>query len=190
MQVIIMSNGKGSRWGNYCDITKQEIVINNERLLDRTVRMLKEKGLDNIYILSDNPKHNNIEAKRIHSNYNDYYHQKYAYDFLNMETLYLYGDTFYLDIAINEILSCYVNDIMFFGNNKAICALKVNDFLLMKEIIDNINTDMNLYHNFDKIGNNDKRFKNLEDTFFNINTPEDYKKLKKRYEVKCLKKTL
>lgn len=50
MKYIIMSDGKGTRWNNYLGITKQEVIINNERLIDRTIRMILERSTDDIYI--------------------------------------------------------------------------------------------------------------------------------------------
>ena len=51
MKYIIMSDGKGTRWNNYLGITKQEVIINNERLIDRTIRMILERTTDDVYIL-------------------------------------------------------------------------------------------------------------------------------------------
>lgn len=50
MKYIILSDGKGTRWNNYLEITKQEVIINNERLIDRTIRMILERSTDDIYI--------------------------------------------------------------------------------------------------------------------------------------------
>ena len=65
MKYIIMSDGKGTRWNNYLGITKQEAIINNERLIDRTIRMILERSTDEIYILSSNQNHENKYAKRM-----------------------------------------------------------------------------------------------------------------------------
>lgn len=42
IQYVIMSDGKGTRWNNYMNITKQEIVIDGENLLERISRQIKK----------------------------------------------------------------------------------------------------------------------------------------------------
>lgn len=175
MQFIIMSDGKGTRWNNYLGITKQEAIINSERILDRTVRLLKENTDDKILILSSNHCHENPNAVRIKSQYNDYFHQKYAYDYLNEETTFLYGDTYYSQELINLIVNTEVNDIVFFGNEHAIVAVKVQDYELLKSVIDNVDpSSKSLYHAFDFLNNISSRFVNVGNSFVNINNRDDY----------------
>ena len=174
MKYIIMSDGKGTRWNNYLGITKQEAIINNERLIDRTIRMILERSTDEIYILSSNQNHENKYAKRIVSKYDDYFHKKYAYDYLDDSTTYLYGDTFYdektMDIIINDICE----NISFYGNEHAIVAVKVTNYKLLKSIIDNSDDSLHsLYHLFDNFEEY-RTFVNVGDGFVNINTPNDY----------------
>ena len=137
MQYIIMSEGKGTRWNNYLGISKQEAEINGERILDRTIRLLREMTNDPIYISSMNLKHENKNALRIVPHYNDYFHRKYVYEFLNQSTIYLYGDTFYNQEAIDIIINTETNDVLFFGNEKAIIAVKVQDYIFFKKVIFN-----------------------------------------------------
>ena len=134
MQYIIMSEGKGTRWNNYLGISKQEAEINGERILDRTIRLLREMTNDPIYISSMNLKHENKNALRIVPHYNDYFHRKYVYEFLNQSTIYLYGDTFYNQEAIDIIINTETNDVLFFGNEKAIIAVKVQDYIFFKKV--------------------------------------------------------
>lgn len=65
-----MSDGKGTRWNNYMNTTKQTISINGENLLQRTIRLLHE---------------------------NEIYDIMFAFDYLEEPTTFLYGDTFYSD---------------------------------------------------------------------------------------------
>ena len=183
MQYIIMSEGKGTRWNNYLGISKQEAEINGERILDRTIRLLREMTNDPIYISSINPKHENKNALRIVPHYIDYFHRKYVYEFLNQSTIYLYGDTFYNQEAIDIIINIETNDVLFFGNETAIIAVKVQDYIFFKKVIDELSDDReSLYHAFDKFGNNLNRFVNVGNTFKNINTGLDYEELKKYVE--------
>lgn len=53
-----MADGKGTRWNNYLNITKQEIIINGENLLERMVRQIRKLDKNaKIIISSHNPYH-------------------------------------------------------------------------------------------------------------------------------------
>jgi len=56
MKVVICAAGSGSRWNNYLGTRKHLVMIDGERLLDRTVRQLKAHGQDDITIFC-NPEH-------------------------------------------------------------------------------------------------------------------------------------
>ena len=46
MQYVIMSDSNGTRWNNYLDITKQQIVIDGENLLERMAHQIKNFDKD------------------------------------------------------------------------------------------------------------------------------------------------
>ena len=174
MKYMIMANGKGTRWNNYLGITKQEAVINNERLLDRTVRLIKTYTDDPVIILSSNINHTNENATRLISNCNEHYHKLVAYDLIDEPVTYLYGDTYYEESTIKKIIEDECIDVNFYGNEHAIIAFKVNNIELFKSVIDNCNDDTkNIYHAFDNF-NCDRKFISVGKGFFNINTPSDY----------------
>lgn len=50
-KAIIICAGEATRWGDYLNTKKHLIEIEGERLLDRTVRLLKERGVKEIYIV-------------------------------------------------------------------------------------------------------------------------------------------
>lgn len=56
MKVIITAAGSGSRWGNYLNRRKHEIVMDGERLIDRLARQLQSRGIRDITITCD-PNH-------------------------------------------------------------------------------------------------------------------------------------
>lgn len=178
MQYIILADGKGTRWNNYLNVTKQEAMINNERLLDRIVRQVKERTTDKVLISSRNEKHSNPDATRIIPKYDDYFHKKYTYEYLTEETTFLYGDTYYLDSAMDIIINDPCEEINFYGSEKAIIGIKANNYKLLKAVIDDVaNTDCSLYHAFDFM--DDKRkFISVGDMFYNINNSNDYEELK------------
>ncbi len=194
VQCVIMSDGKGSRWNNYLGLSKQEIYINNETILERTVRLLREIGYENIKIVSHNPRHNVEGVERIYSDYDNQKFNQYAYDFLNTETIYLYGDTYYSKEALISIMESKVYDVNFCGTNKCIIAIKVKDTNLFKGLVTNFDdSSQSIYHAFDNIkfgGEEIYRYVYIYDWFYNINTPEDYNELITLVEEKVNQKSL
>lgn len=182
MQYIILSDGQGSRWNNYMGITKQEAIINGERIIDRICRLLKDCNQEHIKILSSNPNHSNNMSIRIESKYKDLMKHMVAYDYLDQETTLLYGDTYYEEEAIKQIIEDRIDDVMFYGNEKAIVGVKIKDYSFFKQIINKASIDehsiYNCFRNIDK----KYRFKSVGYTFSNINTSEDYERIKKEKE--------
>ena len=73
MKVLILADGNGTRWNNYKGVPKQLLKINNETLLDRTIRLCKENGINknDLIIVGDfkhedaiNDKFENCPLKR------------------------------------------------------------------------------------------------------------------------------
>lgn len=54
-RAIIQANGSRTRWGDYLGVPKQELVIDGEPLLARTVRLLREHGIADIVIAGPFP---------------------------------------------------------------------------------------------------------------------------------------
>jgi hypothetical protein len=55
-RVFIPCAGDESRWNEYLGVPKQLVDIDGEPLLHRTVRCLKDRGLNDILIIGNNPK--------------------------------------------------------------------------------------------------------------------------------------
>lgn len=101
-------------------------IIDGEKLVERTIRLLRENGVENIYISANNDyfdylglpilKHENsyrYENGKIHGYWVDAY---YPYD---KPCVYLHGDVYYSDNAIKKIVNynaCYNT---FIGNEIA-----------------------------------------------------------------------
>ena len=71
MRYAIMSDGKETRQNNYMDTTKQTISINEENLLQRTIRLLHENEIYDILILSHDRRHWINGIKHVESNINE-----------------------------------------------------------------------------------------------------------------------
>lgn len=62
----------------------------------------------------------------------DVYKRMYLYEKINEPTIFLYGDTYYEDNDIETIVNTSIEKVMFYGNENAIIAVKVNDCDLFK----------------------------------------------------------
>lgn len=149
MKYVIMCGGE---YENF-KVPKQLSVIKNERLVDRTIRLLKENGIKDIYISSNNPIFDSCGVKRLeHRNTYKYKNGKttgYWLDafypcFNNEEKVcYLMGDVFYTDNAIKTIVNYETNDNILFGTGIAKnqlhenwgepFAYKINDYKTFME---------------------------------------------------------
>jgi len=112
---IIICAGEASRWGNYLNTPKHLIEIEGERLLDRTIRLLKERGITEIYtvVKEITPEYHNPDAAQYKANLQP---EKYgdADKFLSSKalwneegrTLVFYGDCYFTDEAMDTIVGC------------------------------------------------------------------------------------
>ena len=126
MKYIIMSAGDGKRWNNYMGIPKHLVKINGETLLERTTRLLKENNVN--YAITGHDMR--------YAEYGDLLPQTYhdceidRFEQFSEPLCYLYGDVYYSEDAIKTIIETPADDIMFFGSEEEIFAVKVNDLPL------------------------------------------------------------
>lgn len=126
MLYIIMCAGEGKRWGNYLGVPKHLVEINGETLLERTTRLLKENGITN-YLITGNDERYKQYGELVEQSCNDCEIDRFDEKYVNGEVCYLYGDVYYSDYAIKKIIGTETNDILFFGSNAEIFAIKVKD---------------------------------------------------------------
>lgn len=168
-----------TRWNNYLNITKQEIVIDGDNLLERMARQIKKFDKDaKIIISSHNPNHKVDGCMLYASEAEDTYKRMYLYEKINEPTVFLYGDTYYEDNVIETIVNTSIEKVMFYGNENAIIAIKVNDYDLFKKKLNIYNGTKTLLHEFEEYDIN-KLFVNVGYDFKNINTSDDYQSLVK-----------
>ena len=120
MKYIIMCGGD-YRYLNY---PKQLSVIAGETLVDRTIRLLRENGVSDIAISSNNPKFDKYGVPRL-EHYNDFVAYgdgigdgQWVSAFYPTEepACYLFGDVYFSDEAIKTIVNTETNDIEFFAS--------------------------------------------------------------------------
>lgn len=121
MQVIIMAGGK------YNDFEKHKALslIHGEILIERTIRLLKEHGINNWYISTNNPDFDKYGNILHHENSfecgKDGVKGYWVDAFYPTEepTIYLHGDVYYTDDAMNKILNYQTNVNTLIGNHIA-----------------------------------------------------------------------
>lgn len=125
-KIIIMCGGEYSHFKQH----KALSVINGETLLDRTIRLLKENGIEDIYISATDPVFNKYPNVLHHTNtykYKDGKQHGYwvdAYYPTNEPTIYLHGDVYYTSSAIRKILNLNPSVNTFIGNQYALNEAK------------------------------------------------------------------
>ena len=121
MTVIIMCGGV---YDNF-ETPKQLSVINGETLLERTIRLLKENGVDDILISSNNCLFEKYGTVIYHENSYKYENDKVegywvdAYYPTDKPCIYLHGDVYYTEDAIKKILNSKPSVNTFIGNEIA-----------------------------------------------------------------------
>ena len=139
MKYVIMADGKGTRWNNYQNIPKHFIEVGGETLLARTVRLLHEKDRGcKVLITSHDPRYDIDGATRHEPQNNILEIDRFTRELIEDDVCFLYGDTYYSDDAMEKIVNLEAEDLLFFGNEKSIVAVKVKDADLFVQHLDNV----------------------------------------------------
>ena len=137
---------------------RQLTEINGEPLLKRTIRLLKENGVENIIITSHDKRFSDLGATRYEPLHNDYVPNESGYwlnafpiELINEPICFLFGDVYYSENAIKKIVNTATKSIMFFctynntdkryiKHHDEPLAFKVVDYIMFKEHIDRVKT--------------------------------------------------
>lgn len=120
MKYIIMCGGEYVKWKKPRHLTK----INGEPIVARTIRLLRENGVEDIYISSDDPVFRKFGVP-ILQHENDYTMRKYndsdghwvdGFYPVNEPVCYVFGDVIFSPEAIKTIVEYETGGIMFFGS--------------------------------------------------------------------------
>ncbi|NAZ16813.1 NTP transferase domain-containing protein [Glutamicibacter soli] len=121
---IIMSNGKGSRWGGHLGIPKQLIEIGGETLLARIARQVRELDPEaEVIVSSSDPRHDTPGVRRHTPARNEIELDRFVPELLVDGSCFLYGDTFYSDEAMAEIVHSGHEALNFFGDERSIVGV-------------------------------------------------------------------
>ena len=134
MKYIIMAGGKYDKF----ETPKQLSKVNGEILVERTIRLLKENGIEDIAISSKDERFDVFGVPRlIHENNFETVGEKTikgywvdAFYPTSEPTTYLYGDVYYSEECIKTIINTPTNEILFFASTK---PCRPNYFKLWEE---------------------------------------------------------
>ena len=139
MIYVIMADGKGTRWNNYQNIPKHLIQINGETLLARTTRLLhKYDEQCQVYITTHREEYATEGAVLYAPKNNQLEIDRFTEELITDDVCFLYGDTYYSEEAIRQIVETKTEDILFFGTIKSIIAVKVKDGELFRSHVDRV----------------------------------------------------
>lgn len=118
------------------EIPRQLTEINGEPLVKRTIRLLKENGIEDIIITSKDKRFDNLGAVRYEPLYNDYdaenpkshWLKAFPIELMNEPTCYLFGDVYYSENAIKRIIKEDNEDILFFCSHNNECPQYIKNY--------------------------------------------------------------
>lgn len=124
MKYIIMCGGEYTNF----KIPKHLLVVKGERVVDRTIRLLKENGVKDISISSNNPMFDSCGVPRLINEKNKYKtdmktEKGYWLDAFyptDKPTTYIFGDVYFTDEAIKTIVNYKTDKNVLFGTSDAL----------------------------------------------------------------------
>lgn len=121
MKYIIMAGGSYEKF----EIPKQLLKVNGEVIIERTIRLLRENGVKDIAISTNNPAFDYLDVEKLRHENNYSYtgedrNKRSEHNWLNAyypikePACYLHGDVYFSENAIKTIVETPVKDTMFF----------------------------------------------------------------------------
>lgn len=122
MKYIIMCGGKYKQFKN----PKHLSVIKGEVLIERTIRLLKENGVKDIYISTNNSAFDYLDVPKLKHDNNFETDMKQAKGYwldafypTTEPTTYIFGDVWFTDEAIKKIVNYQTDSNVLFGTSIA-----------------------------------------------------------------------
>ena len=140
MKYIIMADGKGSRWNNYMGLDKHCISIGGETLMERTVRLLHENEPDAEVIITSHNEELSIKGALRYEPLNNVLEiDRFTSELIADDVCFLYGDVFYAEETLHRVVYDKSTErVLFFGNEKSICAVLVRDGEYFSSLADEV----------------------------------------------------
>src|SRR5690625_1883111 len=137
---VLMANGHGMRWGKHLGIPKHLISVDDETLIQRIVRQVRERDPNSdVVISSSNPLLETPGARRHAPQRNEIELDRFAPRLVNDAVTSVDGDTHYTDQAMDAVVSPTPRlPMQFYGDSRSIVAVEVNDGLTMLAHLHNV----------------------------------------------------
>lgn len=139
---IILANSNDKTF----DIPRQLVEINGEPLIKRTIRLLRENGIDDIIIIAKDERFDNFGVERYDPQNSDYDYttgtgywiNAFPIELLNEPLCFIWGDVYYSENAIKTIVETDTDDLLFFCtyNNQDEKYIKHHDEPLAYKVVD------------------------------------------------------
>ena len=145
MKYVIMADSVNKQ---FFETPRQLAKINGEPIIKRTVRLLKENGVDDIIITSHDKRFDNLGAIRYEPKNNNhnwkngkrkgYWLNAFTRELLVEPICFLFGDVYYSENAIKTIVETEAKDNLFFCTyqNKDKRYIKCHDEPLAYKVVD------------------------------------------------------
>ncbi|MBS5390597.1 MAG: hypothetical protein ACLRHC_07230 [Anaerovoracaceae bacterium] len=143
-----------------------------------------------IIVTSHNPKYEFDNCKRYEPINNEIEIDRFTEELIEDDMYFFYGDTYYTEAAIKTIFNTKMPNTVFFGNNRSIVAIKVEDGTQFREHKSRVKRmfiegkiekckGWQLYQSFTNqnmlcMPEIKENFVLIDDGTADINTPEDY----------------
>ena len=196
---VIMADVKGTRCNKYKVIEKHFIEIDGETIIERTIRLVRKYDPNAELIVTTHKPNYEFEGVTRYEPLNNHYEiDRFTVELIDNDVCFLYGDTYYTEEAIQQIVFNQNNSLLFFGTLKKMVAIKVNDKEQMLEHCRQVRQlfrnnkiekciGWQLYQSFENLPFGAPQihdhFVLIEDETSDFNTPQDYKRFM-RMEVK------
>lgn len=139
MKYIVMADGKELRWHSYTGIHKWEIRVDGERLLDRTVRLVHAFDPDAEVLITSHCETLSVSGAVRYEPLNNHLEiDRFTWELIAPDVVFLYGDCFYSEQAIQTIVSSATEGVLFFGNRDRIFAVRVGDEMLFRDHVSSV----------------------------------------------------
>lgn len=142
MKYIILANSNDKTF----DIPRQLVEINGERLIERTIRLLKKYGVEDITITAHDKRFKGLgvdvyDPSSCNYNYatgEGYWLNAFPFEMMNEPVCFIWGDVYFSDEAIKTIVETEAESTLFFCtyNNESELYIKHHDEPLAYKIID------------------------------------------------------
>lgn len=139
MRYVILAKGQHKGFKEPRQLSK----INGERLLDRTIRLLKENGINDIIVTGTHKLKDVIVYDPLDNDYDyntdkGYWLNAFSNEFLNEPVCFIWGDVYFSENAIKTIVNTDTDSTLFFCShqNKSYRYIKRHDEPFAYKVVD------------------------------------------------------